>query len=195
MRPNRSLDHIQLKAICLSILIVFGLGCRRDRNHPGYEYAGDMAKSVAYETYSDNPFFKDGKTARTPVKGTIPRGIIPYQYENNDDGLKKAGLELVNPLEETEQNIERGKKIYQVFCLMCHGETGAGDGLLYTSKKFPIEPVSFLKEKSLGRSEGELFHIITNGGVAMGSHAAQIKPDDRWKVVLYVMNVLQKRNN
>jgi mono/diheme cytochrome c family protein len=152
-----------------------------------------MSTSVAYETYSPSLVFKDGKSALQPVKGTVPREMIPYQYDNNEEGLKTAGIELTNPLDPSAENIERGKVVYEIFCNMCHGETGIGDGLLFTSEKFPIQPTSLLVEKSTSRPDGEIYHIITHGGVAMGSHAAQIKPNDRWKVILYVRNVLEKK--
>lgn len=184
-----------LKGYCLLTLSLFILcSCHRDRNSPGYEYAADMSKSVAYETYSDNNFFNDGKSALQPVEGTIPREMIPYEYENSNEGLKKAGLELKNPLEATEENIERGKKVYEIFCSSCHGEKGDGKGLLFTTKKFPIEPTNLLKDKTLDRPDGEIYHIIMVGGAAMGSHASQIRHDDRWKTILYIRNVLADTN-
>ena len=57
---------------------------------PGYEYAPDMVRSMAYESYSESSLFDDGKSALLPVPGTIPREMIPFQYENSNEGLKKA---------------------------------------------------------------------------------------------------------
>jgi hypothetical protein len=40
-------------------------------------------------------------------------------------------------------------------------------------------------------TDGKIFHTITYGVNLMGSHAAQISPAERWKIVLYV-HELQK---
>ncbi len=53
---------------------------------------------------------------------------------------------------------------------------------------FPIQLVSLIDEKTINRPDGEIYHVITVGGAAMGSHASQIKPDDRWKIILYIRN-------
>jgi len=39
--------------------------------------------------------------------------------------------------------------------------------------------------------DGEIYHVITSGYGVMGAHGSQIIPDDRWKIVLYVKDILQ----
>ena len=170
---------------CASILIIL-IGCTRNKNIPGYEYAPDMSKSVAYETYSESSLFDDHKSALQPVEGTIPREMIPYQYEKSNDGLKKAGIELKDPLKISDENIKRGKYLYNIFCVSCHGVNGDGNGFLFTSEKYAIQPTSLIKEKTINRPDGEIYHIITVDGAAMGSYASQIKPIDRWKIIQYI---------
>ena len=68
--------------ISLFILaIIFLSACDKDRNHPGHSYFPDMVDSRAYESYTSNPNFADSSTARLPVVGTIPRGIMPFSFE------------------------------------------------------------------------------------------------------------------
>ena len=74
--------------------------------HPGYEYMPNMYRSASYETYSENPLFKNNSTARKPVEGTVPRGFVPFNYDNTLDDYLNAGRELKNPLEINMQNIE-----------------------------------------------------------------------------------------
>ena len=92
----------------------------KEKTHPGYEYMPDMYRSHAYETYSMNPIFSDSMSARKPVKGTIPRGFLPFEYENNLDDFKRASIELKNPFENNSNNIEEGKQLYGMFCAHCH---------------------------------------------------------------------------
>ena len=53
--------------------------CTTDPNSPGVEYMPDMYRSPSYETYSQNPFFKDSMSAQLPVAGTISQGEWPGQ--------------------------------------------------------------------------------------------------------------------
>ena len=80
---------------------------------------------------------------------------------------------------------------YNRFCAQCHGEKGDGMGYLYTSKKYAFPPSNLLKDKTIRRPDGEIYHIINVGINIMGAHASQISPDDRWKIVLYIREDLQ----
>jgi mono/diheme cytochrome c family protein len=169
--------------------------CDRTRNDKGYEYFPDMAHSLAYESYTANPNYPDGKTEQAPVKGTIPREMIPYQYPATVEGRIQAGKELVNPMKDSLIDLTAGKDLYTTFCIGCHGPLGDGKGHLYTSGKFAVPPASLLSAKMLAVPGGEIFHVITVGFNVMGAHGPQIRPDDRWQIVNYVQNVLQKNAN
>jgi mono/diheme cytochrome c family protein len=181
------------KSIVAAALMLFLGSCDRDRNTTGWEYFDDMAHSSAYETYSPNPNFADGKTLRNPVAGSIPIGYQPYLYEKTDEDRIKAGLALKNPFESNEQNLSRGKQVFTIFCSNCHGEKGDGQGYLFTSKKFPYQPGNLLSAKVKNNPEGEIFHVITVGFGVMGAHGYMIRPEDRWKASMYVKDVLQKQ--
>ena len=75
--------------------------------HPGYEYMPNMYRSPSFETYSENPNFSNNSTARLPVKGTIARGTMPFEYENTLEDYLRAGEELINPLSNNDKNIEK----------------------------------------------------------------------------------------
>jgi mono/diheme cytochrome c family protein len=188
----------QWRFILLAGTMVAGFSltsCDRTRFDKGYEYFPDMAHSLAYETYAPNPNFSDGKTEQMPVKGTISREMIPYQYPASEEGRKLAGLELVNPLKDSLMDPAAGKALYTTFCIGCHGPLGDGKGHLFTSGKFSVPPASLLSAKTMAVPAGEIYHVITVGYNVMGAHGPQIRPDDRWQIVNYVQTVLQKKNN
>ena len=175
------------------VMLVFTLAsCDHSRNNPGWQYFDDMVTSPAYETYTTNPNFKDGKTMQTTIEGTIPRGFMPYPYVKTDEDRLLAGQSLENPLIATPDNMERGQEVYAIYCATCHGDTGDGQGSLYTSKKYPYPPASLLTDKIRTAPDGEIYHVISVGWGVMAEHGTMIRPDDRWKAVLYIKNKLHK---
>ena len=176
-------------AVALSIVVF--TSCDRTRIQKGYEYFPDMAHSLAYETYAPAKGAGNGTIMQMPVLGSIPREMIPYQYPATVEGRLLAGKELSCKLESNEANLDRGKEMFTIFCQNCHGVAGKGDGHLYTSGKFTVPPASLVSERMLAAPIGEVFHVITAGFNTMGAHGPQIRPDDRWKIALYVKNTLQ----
>jgi mono/diheme cytochrome c family protein len=182
------------KSIRILVLLLTGAiiwSCDRQKNMRGYDFIPDMVYSQAYETYSNNPNFKDSMTMRVPVNGTVPRGFTPFRYTIDSLSWVKAGNELVNPFLPTDDVLARGKLIFTTFCIGCHGVHGKGDGQLYSSGLYPLKPKDISGAPIAILKDGQIFHTITLGFGSMMPHGAQIRTDDRWKLVLYV-RVLQK---
>ena len=172
----------------IAVLLIFA-ACKRDNNYTGHAYFPDMSYSNAYETYSSSPNFSDSVSMMLPVEGTVPRGKIPYQYAAKSfDEQQRAGRELINPYEPVKEVLQRGQEQYNIYCALCHGDQGMGDGHLHKSGLFPVQPTSLRTAYVQDKPDGEIFHVITQGSISglMGSHGNQIKPEDRWKIVTYV---------
>ena len=176
------------------LVVLFTASCTRDRNNPGKAYMAefDMYYSKAYEYYSPNPIFKDGKTAQAPVAGTIPRGDMPYMIPNTPAGLDTA-KHLVNPFATsiTKADLERAQEKYNIYCAVCHAESGNGQGSLYTSKKFMVPPRDLTSARvQADLNDGQLYHVIAVGTLSrlMGPHGDQVLPADRWRIVSYIKN-------
>lgn len=178
----------KIKPILLILIVVAAIGCKRDNNSTGHAYFPDMAYSHAFETYGSSPNFSDSVTMLMPVKGTVPRGMIPYQYSKTFEDQQLAGIELVNPVELSKENLQKGAAQYAIYCAMCHGDQGKGDGHLFTSKLFPVQPTSLVGDYVQNKPDGELFHVVTLGSLSglMGAHGSLINPEDRWKIIAYV---------
>lgn len=184
-------NTIKLMAFGVAMLTLMA-SCDENRNHPGYSYFPDMEQSQAYETYAENPVWADGKTNQMPPEGTVPREMIPYDFEKTDVNRIWAGQELDNPYHGDASVLERGKELFDIYCISCHGEKGDGKGFLFTSGKYPYPPKSLLSDNIRNNPDGEIFHVITAGFGVMGSHAAQVLPDDRWKIITYIRQELHK---
>ena len=173
---------------------------RQLTTHPVYEYMPNMYRSASYETYSENPLFMNNSTARNPVKGTIPRGFIPFEYENSTDDYLRAGKELSNPLEVNIKNIEEGEALYVMFCAHCHGKNGDGKGSiqhpLYSAVPSYSDDLLIRRSGTTMKdlSDGHMYHAITYGFNAMGGHASQINSEERWKIIMYVNELKQEKN-
>lgn len=165
-----------------------------NREERSIEVFTEMHESKAYESFSPNPIYKNGMTLQQPVKGTVIRGMMPETFDATPEGAKLAGEELVNPFAEVDSEIlERGKKEYEIFCSVCHGLSGMGDGIV-TKKGYPPPP-SILVEKYKGIKDGQFYHIITYGFNNMPAYAAQITREDRWKIILYIRNLQESFAN
>ena len=197
---NKKIYTAMKKATAFTAIVLLALvaiSCNHHRNHPGWAYMGDhdMYYSRPADAYTANPAFIDSLAMRVPPEGSIARGQIPYPYlPKSMDEQTRAGRELVNPLPAAPEIILEGKAQYEIYCMICHGELGDGNGHLFTSKRFAAKPTSLIEDYVRNKPDGELYHVITMGSVAglMGSYAAQVRPEDRWKIIQYVRQLGKK---
>lgn len=169
----------------ITITLVFTLlltSCWTDKTKRNYQYMPDMYRSVGYETYTKNPNFANGMTSQKPVEGTIARGDVPYDFEDSNEGYDLAKATLKNPLEVNEANLNNGKKMYEIYCISCHGNKGAGDGVLVQREKFLGVPN--YKDREI--TEGSIYHVLMYGRNLMGSHSSQLTAQERWQITMYV---------
>jgi mono/diheme cytochrome c family protein len=166
--------------------VLAAAGCQRPAGSHGLEYMPDMARPVPYEAFSSNPVTRNGLTLQAPVAGTVARGARPLHYGPEPEEAERAGRELTDPFPPTPEVLARGRHVYVTFCAVCHGAAGAGDGPIVP--KFP-HPPSYQSARLRAMPEGQVFHVVTFGTALMPGYAAQIQPDDRWKVVRYVQHL------
>ena len=125
---------------------------------------------------------------RKPVPNTIKRGLL-LQPDFGPTELEVAATTLISPYDSTSTDVVKdGKALYERFCEHCHGEKGAGDGLV--AEKYA--GVANLNGAAyLNITEGHIYHVITHGKGLMGAHGSQISPEDRWRIARYVKELQQ----
>lgn len=187
-------------SVCLAVAfsaLVSACGDGKTKS-TGWEFARNMYDPIGYNPDQPNPNFANGITAQVPPAGTTPVGFDRFDYyPNTMEGYEEASANLHNPLERTQKNLEEGAILYNRFCGPCHGESGHGDGSIVKLEKFPPPPSYATGNSSRGGAmkdltDGKIYHTIYYGLNIMGSHASQISPEDRWKVVMHV-HELQKQ--
>lgn len=169
-------------------LLVIPLAACKPGDRPGSEYMPDMAYSRSYKAFAPNQGMRSGITLQRPVPGTIARGHAPFPYGAGVSEAERAGAELRNPFRPTAPILEKGKALYGIYCAVCHGAEGKGDGPI--AGKIPPPP-SYRSTRLLAFSAGRLYHVISRGAGKMAAYATLLPPDDRWLVATYVRAELQ----
>ncbi|RED96230.1 c-type cytochrome [Marinoscillum furvescens] len=200
------------KILTLGVLVTLG-ACTAGVDDTGLEYAPQMYHSTPYEPlsqiqdensgswldsnpedehgefYNSNPYNAHNMTMREPVANTIKRGEYIADYGIDATDYASAEALLTNPFADSDVALKEGKALYLRFCEHCHGEKGAGDGLVgEVYKGVTAYNSATVKDKKAGH----IYWVITNGKGRMGAHASQLSVDERWKIVTYVQT-LQKQ--
>ena len=173
-----------LALVCGGYLII----ARRNFDKPNFRLFTfeDMVNTVASQTQSPNAVLPNGQTDQPPVPHTIPHNKKILWYLEALDKGPTAFDNMKDPFKRSYAAMKRGRFVFETFCLPCHGKNGTGNGQV--AKAFP--PFQFSAATAAEKlSEGQIFSIITYGKPPMPSYAAQISPDDRWKVALYIKDL------
>ena len=178
----------------LAGLVIAAAGCSDVKRKPGKVYMPDMAYSRAYETYSTNPVFADGRTNQEPVAGTIKRGEqYPVHLEKDavgDTANYYASRSLPNPIDTLNADqLKEAERVYLINCGICHGAKLDGNGPLWKDGDgpYPSKPAQLVGDaKYEAMPEGQMFYSITYGKNLMGSYASQLTPKQRWEVITYI---------
>jgi mono/diheme cytochrome c family protein len=147
-----------------------------------------MQYSIPYDAYEENPVARGGQTLLLPPEGTVPLEDGVFAYGPGAEEAERAGRELASPLRPTTASLARGKQVFENVCAVCHGPAGQGDGPIIG--RFP-NPPSLTAARAKAYPDGRIVHVIARGQGIMPSHAAQVLPEDRWRVVMHVRALQQ----
>ena len=158
----------------LALALLAPAGCKRE----------DMHNQPRHEWQEPSDFFADGQAARPQVEGTMHRTQLasnsPLLTTRKPDSTYVAEY----PFEITRGALEHGRKQYDIYCSMCHGSTGYGDGMIV--RRGFVRPPSFHLDRLREAPPGYVVEVITHGFGAMYSYNDRIMPEDRWKIAAYV---------
>jgi mono/diheme cytochrome c family protein len=118
----------------------------------------------------------------------VPERSIPIEGPAYIPGMGAP----VNPVKADDVSISRGQQLFHINCIMCHGETGEGNGVIapYLQKKKPANLTSDLIQS---KSDGALFLTISNGvSGAMPPMNENLTVRERWDVVNYIRTLAAK---
>jgi len=166
----------------------------------------DQPKAIAYR---ESSFYKDGTGSRPLVEGTVPRGYLREDRAfylgkkataqsttsapqtlttaaaNNQAGLYPDDVDTI-PMQITKEDLDRGQERYNIYCSVCHGMTGYGDGMVARRGFNKPSPANYHQDRLRQAPAGHFFDVMTNGWGAMPSYAQQVPVEDRWRIVAYI---------
>lgn len=131
---------------------------------------------------------------------------IPVNYSSTSVPTRDVARKLRNPVPLTSDSLVAGKKTFNTFCAVCHGEKGDGVGLMGSVPSLAPIPAeekteleAYLREfivyplgielgfVGTSLTDGEIFYTVTNGGEAiMPSFKDALTPTQRWQLVNFV---------
>ena len=194
--------------IALTVVGIFGVRGQKFTKPPVRIFP-DMDEQDKLKAQQPDPFFADGHGGRLPVTQTQPRGFNPdgektiggipeyefggqtgYYYTGHVGDYYGNGMpeELKLTDESAGELIRRGKERFGIYCAVCHGASGDGNGI---TAQYGVPVANNVNAKLNAISpetypDGRLFEVITNGKGLMGGYGYNIPVRDRWAIIAYI---------
>lgn len=188
------------RALCLLVIALALGGCERGMH--------DMYDQPKYKSLAPSPLFANGNSARTPPLGSVASaaGDTADSSSGRLGALATAasvgpalplggqgrslaqgdvdGRAAANPLPLTMALLQRGRQRYDIYCAVCHGAAGDGDGMI-VRRGFPAPP-TYHSERLRDAPDSHFFQVITHGYGVMYPYADRVSVHDRWAIVAYI---------
>ncbi len=97
------------------------------------------------------------------------------------------------PFPVTEEVVRRGHERYEIFCSMCHGPVGQGDGMIV--RRGYRQPPSYHEDRLRRAPVGYFFRVMTEGFGAMPPYKSQVPVQDRWAIAAYIRALQLSQSN
>ncbi len=131
------------------------------------------------------PFLRNmhtGPVVQPQVESRVPvADTIAVDGERLRDRIESQNLP--NPVPNTPEALAEGEWLYGVYCAVCHGATGQGDGQIAEHfRRMPNLALPYIQDYT----DGWIYAIIREGGFSMPPFAQSMSVDERWTLVHYV---------
>lgn len=171
----------------ISLILVFA-GCNGGHNQTNIELVQNMMDQPSIKSQDWVPAEGDKEQMLVPPAHTVARNRPPYPYADDPE----RGDKQPNPIagDMSPEVLKVGHHYFDIYCSICHGVTGAGDGNV--AALMALKPRNLLSAEAKAYPDGRIFHAISAGRGAMRPYISQIPdPEIRWRIVNYVRS-LQK---
>ena len=140
--------HRRLSIIVLGVLVFSG--CRgRITDQPPIHINPNMDAMERFEAQETNPFFDDGRAMRAPVPGTVARGMLRRDVRFFTGRDESGAYVQEMPVSRTRALYLRGQERYDIFCAVCHGKAGDGQGIVMAGG-YGFAPIGYHDDRLRG---------------------------------------------
>jgi mono/diheme cytochrome c family protein len=125
----------------------------------------------------------DDQQTYKPYKGPVlspPVDSVPVSGKE----IISHQAELKNPVPSTGASLSQGKKLFDINCAMCHGQTSEERGLV--GKRLVPPPPGLDHDMVKGLSDSTIFKAITFGFGRMPQFRDKLGPDERWSLINFL---------
>jgi mono/diheme cytochrome c family protein len=113
------------------------------------------------------------------------------QAATDEYKISQADIDKKNPIKPSPEGLAAARKTYAYDCAMCHGPKGNGKGDVVESMKLTMH--DWRDAASLeGKTDGEIFYIITKGKGKMTGEGDRLPETMRWNIVNLVRSYSRK---
>ncbi|HEX3069580.1 MAG TPA: cytochrome c [Thermoanaerobaculia bacterium] len=179
-RPSALILHSSSFILLLALILLLCTACRQK-----------MSNQPKYDPLEPSDFFADGMSARPRIPGTVARGELAndtFFATGKINGADGDGY----PFPITAQVMDRGQERFNIYCSVCHGRTGDGNGMI--PSRGLRRPPSYHTDALRNAKTGHFFDVMTNGFGAMPSYAVQVPVEDRWAIIAYIRALQLSQN-
>lgn len=164
--------QIFISTFLIGLPLLLSTGCRRE-----------MYRQPRSSPLDPSTFFENGMSARPLLAGTVARGFL-REDDSFYEGLQGTNLVEELPMPVTMDLLQRGRERYDIFCAVCHGPDGDGNGMV-VQRGFP-QPPSYHIDRLRTAPIGHFYRVITYGYGVMYPYASRVPVKDRWAIAAYV---------
>lgn len=147
----------------------------------------------------DDVLFYTGRLRASGIEPSLNQGATlpprmnpPTPAAPRPGGQMTADYSTVFPFPITQEVLERGRERFDIYCSVCHGRMGTGDGMI--PQRGFRHPPSYHTDRLRSAPVGYFFDVISNGFGAMADYAAQVSPRDRWAIIAYIRALQLSQN-
>ena len=209
-------------------------GCQGESAEaPPRQFLPDLDDQLKFKPQSGSEFYADGRAQRLPPANTVAFGRTSHiedvtgftrtgravsvdfadradMLKSNDAfyrGVDSQGVFLDDiPVPMTEELITLGQENFNIYCIVCHGGLGEGDGLVGQKWAYAVpsfQDPAILKGGSEEKgSDGYIYDKIRNGvanpggafPLKMPSYATKVDAHESWAIVAYIRTLQAARN-
>jgi hypothetical protein len=168
-------------------------------SQPNGKVEGSIARGYTGVYYGDASAIDvvRGKNASNAIAAPV-NGEAPFYYTNTEEERLLAEKEMVgNPFPITKAGLAKAKPLYDVYCGICHGEKGDGQGWLVSQPdpKYPAQPKNLIGDDMIAAGNGRYYFGIMYGKNVMGGYSDKLSFEERWQVIHYIRSLQAKSKN